>query len=401
MKDVAIATSAYVLTRWVERSGPLMLPSRGGGNFDAIRLGAVCGLAKWCHNAEALVREPALQGVAEIFLLTNNLSFVRRECGPSVRAALFSDEVRDVVAAYGAAEEQRQRKAAENKGKSGLSAGNMRGESQLLPPHGAVITLLKWQLIGETRYKAMLIAELDVDLFHHGRVTSRVPIPPVDKPTPRSSAEALRDASLRIVHATPNLVAHSDVATPINAGMIFLKPSRSAYEYGLALLRTLNFSPKSGWNSSGGPREVLTARALSSGFVVAPACSVSQCSWWAENTWNFIGANADQGLLATVFLGLGGSGVRAVRSGTLLGQRRKHVRWNCLLGGSHFGGRDKPWLLHFTRCLRWFDFLDNLTRATAESSACVPWLRAQRRRALKRPMLAWDACGGKVNDCIL
>lgn len=344
MKDLAIATSAYVLTRWVERSGPLMLPVRRGGNaFDAIQLASACGLAKWCFNAQRLLQEPALRDLAEIVVLTNNASFVRGECTGELRVASYSKEVRDIVRAYGEAEEQRQQRAAARNGKRGLSAGHERTESQLLPPHGAVITLLKWQLFGEVRYKAVFLAELDVDLFHHGRVTSRVPILPVDRATPRSTAEALRDASRRFLHAGPSLVAHSDPATPINAGMLFFRPSSSVYQAGLALLRTRTFSPTHGWNHSGGPREVLGPGALASGFIVAPACTVSQCSWWSDNSWNFIGGNADQGLLASVFLGTGGAGVRAVRSGTLLGARRKHIRWNCRLGATHFGGRDKPY----------------------------------------------------------
>lgn len=415
MKDIAIATSAYVLTRWVERSGPLMLPTRRGhGDFDTIRLGAVCGLAKWCHNAELLLREPALQHFAEIFVLTNNISFVRRECLGPVRIAEYSKAVHDAVMAFGAAEERRQRMVAQRNGiKRGTSAGAVRAESQLLPPHGAVITLLKWGLIGETRYKAMLIAELDVDLFHQGHVMSRVPFPLVDLPTPRTTAEALRDASSRFPLTASSLVAQSDVATPINAGTIFLKPNQAAFEKGLALLRSRTFSPQSGWNRTGRPRAV-----LASDFVVAPECRIRgtskiarACAWWPEDTWNFIGGNADQGLLATVFLRADPNVRAAVRSGTRFGQRRQPARKRCLLGACHFGGRDKPWLLHFTRCLRWFDFLDNLTRAAtgttttapaeSETSACVPWLRAQRQRALSLSAPRWDPCGRKVNECIL
>lgn len=412
--SLAIATSAYVLTRYAERSGPLLLPS-ARGDFENIQLGAVCGIAKWCHNAKLLLREPALRHVAEIFVLTNNVSFVLSECGAdSLRAATYSKEVQEAVMAYGAAEERRQRRVAEHHGKRGrLSAGAVKAESQLLPPSGAITTLLKWQLIGETRYKSMLIVELDVDIFHHGRVTSRVPIPPVDQPTPRSTAEALRhavDHHAVDLHTAPTLVAHSDGATPINAGTIFLTPSRDAFEAGLALLRTPRpFSPLTGWNHSGGPQQALSQR-----FVVAPACNtVVSCSWWSANTWNFIGGNADQGLLAAIFLrsssrasagragsaGARGAVVRAVRSGTRFGQKRKHIRWNCLLGACHFGGRDKPWLLHYTRCLRWFRFLDD--NLTSESSVCVPWLRAQRRRAMQRARPAWDPCGGKVNECVL
>jgi hypothetical protein len=51
--------------------------------------------------------------------------------------------------------------------------------------------------------------------------------------------------------------------------------------------------------------------------------------------------------------------------------------------------------------LRWFSFLNNLTNAATESSLCAPWLHAQWRRALQRPMTAWDPCGGKVNECVL
>ena len=68
-------------------------------------------------------------------------------------------------------------------GKRGVSAGAVASERQLLPPHGAVATLLKWQLVGATQYRCILLMEIDVDLFHQGIVRSRVPIPPVDHPT--------------------------------------------------------------------------------------------------------------------------------------------------------------------------------------------------------------------------
>ena len=127
-------------------------------------------------------------------------------------------------------------------------------------------------------------------------------------------------------------------------------------------------------------------------------------SWWRADSWNFKGGNADQGLIAHSFLRGAGAGVRVVVAGTDFGARRPRTK-SCALGARHFGGFDKPWLLHYTRCLRWFEFLNDSNPETAlpsTGSECVPWLNVQKERALdSKEITDWNPCGGAGNSCVV
>ena len=76
----------------------------------------------------------------------------------------------------------------------------------------------------------------------------------------------------------------------------------------------------------------------------------------------------------------------------------------------HFWATTKPWLLQHTRCLQYFDFLNETNAAAATSvevdgegdsdaSVCVPWLRKRRQRARSMAPLAHKECGG-LRTCV-
>ena len=104
-------------------------------------MAAVCGISKWCHTAAQLAEEPAL-GSTEVLVLTNNVSFIQGECPRTVIVQPFSPLVQSAARAWALAEKQRQRQR---------EPTAARRERELLPPGAAMITLLKWTLIGETR----------------------------------------------------------------------------------------------------------------------------------------------------------------------------------------------------------------------------------------------------------
>ena len=90
------------------------------------------------------------------------------------------------------------------------------------------------------------------------------------------------------------------------------------------------------------------------------------------------------------------------RVSRLLRSRRYYVH--------HFWATTKPWLLQHTRCLEYFDFLNETTAAASTSvevdgegdsdaSVCVPWLRKRRQRARSMAPLAHKECGG-LRTCV-
>ena len=91
----------------------------------------------------------------------------------------------------------------------------------------------------------------------------------------------------------------------------------------------------------------------------------------------------------------------AARRGAVAGLAPSR-RERCALGARHFGGRDKPWLVHYTRCMQWFDFLNKTSGISRERSRCVQFLEHQRRRAERKPPITkWNPCGNKCNECVL
>merc|ERR1712194_973758 len=103
---------------------------------------------------------------------------------------------------------------------------------------------------------------------------------------------------------------------------------------------------------------------------------------------------ADQGLFTYVFL------VRldAYRTSQYCPIATKLTRGECSscpMPVRHFWASDKPWWLHYTRCLEYFSFLDR--RFETVATRCETWL--QRRRELARSLSANWTCGG-VQQCV-
>ena len=235
-----------------------------------------------CYNAQLLIRGPALRDFAESIVLTNHVATIQRECPHLTKIEPFSEEIMIATQRWEAAEDKRQRAAATRLGlREQHAAGVTYEERQLLRPRGAMITLLKWQLFGDTRYAAILLTDFDVDLFHWKTRSLPPQLPPefawlqsrlnpaVTHPTPATSAKALAQAVARLSASRIELVAAPDLEAPINAGILFFKPSRFVFEDGMRALHSQSFSTSLGWNKSGRVHAQLGREAARNGFVVS------------------------------------------------------------------------------------------------------------------------------------
>ena len=166
------------------------------------------------------------------------------------------------------------------------------------------------------------------------------------------------------------LLASADFHSPVNTGIMMLKPSRRAYTLGRAVLEGLAFDYQRGFNASGRPRDVLPLS------IMAPrlARQVNRTAMLRHNTWRVVGGEGDQGLFTYVFLGLLPGAMRAPYYEPFV--------------VVHYAGGLKPWRRQ-TRCAEYFAFLANRDFEHAPTR-CVRLLAD--RRACLSPNLSASQC---------
>jgi len=351
---------------------------------------AYCGLKRWCHTASWLARTVPGSPQQIVFVNSETVAhlsrrrrqrqdlrgIVEREC-PDARVLGFSPELLDVTVKW------------ENRSDRGsLGYG--------CPGYGAPKTLLKWAAVDPRHYlggggggsgrgsggsgsssssssssssnerapETVLFLDSDVDAAWYASAAS----------LRRLGLAAKLDAFAR--DAACDLCATPDHSTPVNTGVMLLKPSAAIYEEGLAVLRTLAFNKTNGFNHSGPVRQAIepTIEALPS---ERARLRLRGSAAYVDNTWNFICGDADQGLFTTVYL------ARHRRFCTPIGTRPAMVH--------HFWASDKPW--HDPpSCARYFAFLDEHTNASIggtatnslEESPCTRYLKAKRAKLPNR-----------------
>ena len=115
---------------------------------------AGCGILKWCFSAAAFAQSTFFpKGAVDVVVLTNNQSWARDECRtPGVRMVQADASLDQLVRLWG-----------EQQPWPGSSKKRSR------PPRP--VTLMKWQLLALTEYRAIFYHDVDVDLFlnTHGR----------------------------------------------------------------------------------------------------------------------------------------------------------------------------------------------------------------------------------------
>ena len=351
----------------------------------------VCGLTKWCLNARALVR---LLGstVAEVLVLTNNVSLVEQECahiGAQLRVLEFDAAFAQTIQRYRAS-----------------ALHNVSGSVLCSKSHSTFANLRKWQYVSMTEYAVIFSSDFDVDFFFN------------------ASAMALHAANWplhlhRFRHSRLQLLATGCFESPFNGGNFLLKPSRRLYDIGVEVLETGRFNLSHGFNFSGRPRALIhPLNAVR--FRIARSIR--------KDTWDFAGGNTDQGLFTYIYLMRepGTSNPASKRGIYDVSMHCPFVHKGCTVAAelacpmpvTHFWGTAKPWLLEGVRtfsCPEYFDgfshlnasidepgqtgLMDVAVNATATArdihvvqTPCASWLRQRRKNAQRRTR----AAGGRI-----
>lgn len=247
-----------------------------------------------------------------------------------------------------------------------------------------------------TEYRAILYTDTDVDLGS--------PVPSALTPTP--AARKAWTAALQEFLDGPQLLAASrDAHSPVNGGILLIKPSESAYDFGVGVLRRRRFNVSHGFDLAGPPRQQMHAGMVSRWARGRMKRAYLASHMLRDNTWDFVGANSDQGLFSFVYL----------LKLHALHQNRHHTK--CAYRLRHFWGVGKPWLRPGeTACISYFSFLEtpaphghemngtSTVRSLTHSipSICRPWLMARLAAyKLSQPASSVHTCTGFNLQCFL
>jgi len=260
--------------------------------------------------------------------------------------------------------------------------------------------LLRLQFFGMTEYDAVLVTDLDVDLFllHRG-----IPPRPSTVPGRRLRGAWTHDLGSFLASAKL-LVARSDAHSPINTATLILKPSTSVYALLGSVLQTGVFDPDLGFNRTGRPQDAIGSPAAL-GLTPRAAEAVNKTACWRHNDWRFVGGDGDQGLLVYVYIVL----LNAWMSPQGVATHRTHASCTRVLpsaadhagswGVHHFFGGDKPWR-PVTRCYRYFDFLEDpdlVRRHHEQDTPCRRLLWG--RHACLHPNNSWATAAETCRRC--
>ena len=320
-----------------------------------------CGLVKWCYNAMRLMQMPWLAGQAEVVAWTNarGAEFVRAECGPRVqRIVEFDADLEDLARRWAVAT---------------ADVCKTRGSRCHLGVRSVNdVALLKWQLVRHEEYQLIFLTDTDVDVMDSHYVRSEQEYLMHLQRAWETGLGALLGPSavtgqIKSPTRYPNrtqLVANPDFESPLNAGVMLFKPSAATYRRGVEALRSMRWNLTHGFELAGSPCDGVPKKAIAA----FASYGIRRCSW------DFLGANTDQGLFWYVFAVLRHSAARS------------RVKTYAV---KHFWAYYKPWR-QTSRfwCRRWYTFLDDDAAFGAESngsrsgSRCVRELFATRARVL-------------------
>jgi len=219
------------------------------------------------------------------------------------------------------------------------------------PAYGVQKTLLKWAALDPRIYTSRLgrppialFLDSDVDATWHSSVVAQIM-------SGRLNVSQKLDAFVN--DPSCQAVATPDRSSPMNTGVMVLKPSKSIYEEGLELLRTRVFTRRSGFNQTGSVRQALNT--TMSSLAAGARRRIAYALGFKDDTWDFFCGDADQGLFTTMFMARGTGRYCAPRLGTRV------------LSVRHFWWKDKPW--HDPpSCPRYFAFLNQSSAAAGEDA---------------------------------
>ena len=364
------------------------------------------GIVKWCHSARRLAQ--ALNSArcsfcevayAEVVVFTDNVDFVQRECkgsphrGP-LRVLPFDEQFKRMSVAWVNATIPARvpRNAPTIPGLRYASTGRVNGISYLR----------KLEPLAHDEYGAILLTDNDVDL-----------VPAYDWQGSDAVGEANRSYYLgtferhlqewpkvvrRFLYGTHvQLIATLDGDTPINAGLLLLKPSRRVFDMACRVLSSRQFNTTHGFEGAGPPSALLDPVARRR-FRLTRMMNL--------DTWDFTGGNVDQGMLTYLYtmrmrkaydlsLHCPFTGSALCGSRPVPGSRSGVV---CPISVRHLWGGAKPWQLRYT-CPAYFHFLDDERSFDTPCGAYLRRSRASAESGIDLPKGSSRSCGG-VPVCV-
>lgn len=331
-----------------------------------------CGLLKWCYNAIQLLRMPWLAGRSEVVIWTNprGADFVRTECGARVdRIVLFDNEMVQLA--------RRWAKSTSN----ACGAAGRRCHLGLTSVND--VAVLKWQLVRHEEYRLIFLTDTDLDIFDmhyakseaeyqwHMQLAWTMGLDAFIGNGTRGSVASASAVEQRDVDRTygarrhlqyangTHVIANPDFESPINAGVMLIKPSARSFQLGVDALSTMRWNLSHGFGFAGSPCAGVPDKMIKA----FTSNGLKRC------TWNFLGANTDQGLFWYVY----GVQLRSIARSRYKGYAVKH-----------FWAYYKPWRQSSGFwCRRWYDFMDNGAAFEHNDTRCAQDL-GLKRRAVQR-----------------
>ena len=148
------------------------------------------------------------------------------------------------------------------------------------------VGLYKWMLMSRTEDDYIIMSDIDVDLFAERAA--------------KSSPEAV--ARVWATQTAPgghkdwvHAVANADYSSPLNMGILVLRPSGILYEDGLRVLRACAWNKTHGWQLAGPPRSLGLRPMHPDGTEVVADVKSKPHLVSKRTDWRFFGASGDQG----------------------------------------------------------------------------------------------------------
>ena len=169
-------------------------------------------------------------------------------------------------------------------------------------------SMLKWAVVGWTQYDWVAFADSDVGLMavdgHPDAVAARW----------AAMAPAAAAAAGGGVAAHVRLIASADHESPVNAGLMLLRPSRAVYRDGLGVMARCRFNGSHGWELLGPPRTCCMLRPIFADGQRLPSVPARGCvddlgcsndprtsAAHVRDRHDYIGADIDQGFFWHMF----------------------------------------------------------------------------------------------------
>ena len=167
--------------------------------------------------------------------------------------------------------------------------------------------MLKWQFVGMTQFDAVLFLDHDTDMMPREvrperlRARWQQMLPLFLMSRGKLRVDGNRSAGLRVL-------ASADASSPVNTGVMLIKPARWLYRDGVSVLSACTVNQTHGWGLVGKPRGLhLRPRyfsATAGGSTTARPQQVELRKWYSSNpsltnahkfnSWDFVAAAEDQ-----------------------------------------------------------------------------------------------------------